>query len=128
MVVGELCMGDVVSPGTRVKPAEDPKVHFNLLVDTFCLAVRLGVIGGGEGEVIVQEFSKLFGKDGGELCTTIRDDLVVQPKPEIDFGEKEGCYPFSSDGFLGGAENYPLCKAMVNHNQERVLRLVLLQR
>ena len=34
--------------------------------------------------------------------------------------EKESCYPLSSDGFLGGAENYFLCKAMVNHNQKRV--------
>ena len=34
--------------------------------------------------------------------------------------EKEGGYPFSSDGFLSGAENYPLCKAMVNHDQQRI--------
>ena len=34
--------------------------------------------------------------------------------------EKESCYPFGSDGFLCGAENYPLCKAMVDHNQQGI--------
>ena len=32
----------------------------------------------------------------------------------------EGSYPFSSNCFLGGVENYLLCKAMVDHDQERV--------
>ena len=39
---------------------------------------------------------------------------------KVDFVEKEGGDPFCDDYFLGGAENYPLSKAMVNHNQERV--------
>ena len=39
VVVGEFCMRDFVSPGTRVRSAEDPKVSFNLLVDMFYLAV-----------------------------------------------------------------------------------------
>ena len=34
--------------------------------------------------------------------------------------EEEGSYPFGGDRFLGGAENYPLCKAMIDHDQERV--------
>ena len=34
--------------------------------------------------------------------------------------EKEGGYPLSGDCFLGRAENYPLSKAMVDHNQQRV--------
>ena len=34
--------------------------------------------------------------------------------------EEEDSYLLSSNGFLCGAENYPLCKAMVNHDQERV--------
>ena len=34
--------------------------------------------------------------------------------------EKEGSYSFSGDCFLGRAENYPLCKAMVDHNQQRI--------
>ena len=38
----------------------------------------------------------------------------------IDFVEEKGSYSFSGDGFLSGAENYPLSKAMVNHNQQGV--------
>ena len=34
--------------------------------------------------------------------------------------EKEGSHSFSGDHFLDGAENYPLCQAMVDHDQERV--------
>ena len=34
--------------------------------------------------------------------------------------EKEGSYPFCGDGFLSGAENYPLSKAMVDHDQQRI--------
>ena len=34
--------------------------------------------------------------------------------------EKEGGYSLSSDGFLCRAENYPLCKAMVDYNQQRI--------
>ena len=34
--------------------------------------------------------------------------------------EEEDSYPFGSDHFLSGAENYPLHKAMVNHNQQGI--------
>ena len=30
--------------------------------------------------------------------------------------EEESSYPLGDDGFLSGAENYPICKAMVDHN------------
>ena len=39
---------------------------------------------------------------------------------QIDFVEKEGSYPLSGDGFLCGAENYPLRKAMVDHDQQQI--------
>ena len=77
VVVGKLHMGDLISPGTWVGSTEDLEVCFNLLVDTFCFTIRLWMVGSGEGEVIVQEFSKLLGEDRGELQTSIRDDLVV---------------------------------------------------
>jgi len=34
--------------------------------------------------------------------------------------EEKGGDSFGSDSFLSGAENYPLSKAMVYHNQERI--------
>ena len=39
---------------------------------------------------------------------------------EVDFIEKEDGNPFCNNCFLGRTENYPLSKAMGDHNQERV--------
>ena len=62
VVVHKFGVGDLISPGTRVGSTEDPKVRFNLLVDTFCFAIGLWMVGGREGEVVVEEFSKLLSK------------------------------------------------------------------
>ena len=78
------------------------------------------MVGSGEGKIIVEEFPKFFGKGRGKLWTMIRDDLVVESKVEVDLVEKEGGNSFCSDCFLGGAENYPLSKPMVDHDQKRV--------
>ena len=120
VIVGEFGIRDFVCPGTRVGPAKDLKVCLNFLVNTFCFTVRLRVIGGGEGEVIIEELSKFLSEDGCELWTTIGDDFVIKSEVQVDFVEEEGGYPLSGDRFLGGAENYPLSKAMVDHNQQRV--------
>ena len=117
VVVGELRVGDLIGPGTRVRSAEDPEVHFDLLVNMLGFAIGLGVVCGGKGEVIVKEFAKFFGKDGGELGTSVRDNFVIKSEAQVDFVEEKGSYPFSSDHFLSGAEDYPLCKAMVDHDQ-----------
>ena len=55
-VVYEFYMRDLIGPRARVS-TEDPKVCFNLLVDTFCFAIRLRVVGSRKGEVIVKELS-----------------------------------------------------------------------
>ena len=34
--------------------------------------------------------------------------------------KEKGCNPLGGRCFLSRTENYPLCKAMVDHNQERV--------
>ena len=80
MVVGEFCMRDFIGPGMRVASTEDPKVSFNLLVDMFCLTVRLRVVDAGKGGIIIKEFAELFDKGGGKLRNTIRDDFVVESK------------------------------------------------
>ena len=48
----------------------------------------------------------------------IRDDLVIETKSFKDFGEEQGSNSRGVKGFLGRAENYPLSKPMVNHNQK----------
>ena len=62
MIVGIFCMGDFVSPGTGVAFTEDQKVYFNLLVNMCYFAIGLRVVGCGEREVIVEEFSEFFVK------------------------------------------------------------------
>ena len=100
VIVGKLSMRDLICPRTRVGPIEDLKIGFNLLVDTFSFTIGLRVIYGGEGEVIVKEFVKFSSEGGYKLRTLIRDDLVIEPKAEVDFVEKESCYSLGSDGFL----------------------------
>ena len=113
-------MRDFVGPGTWVASVKDPKVCFNLLVYTFCFTIRLRAVCSGEEQVVVEEFVEFFGKGGGELWTTVRDDLVIQSEAKVDFAEKEGSYLLGSDGFLDEAKNYPLCRAMVDQNQQGI--------
>ena len=51
--MSKLCVGDQFGPRCGIIAAEDAKVGFDFLVDLFHFAVRLWVIGGGEGEVVV---------------------------------------------------------------------------
>ena len=87
------------------------------MVYTFGFSIGLGVVGSGEGEVIVEEASKLLGEGRGELWSSIRDNFVVETKAKVNFIEEEGDNPFCSDSFLNGVENHPLCKPMVDHDQ-----------
>ena len=91
--MGEFHIEDLVSPGTRVGPTEDPKVCFNLLVDMFCFTVGLGMIDCGKGEVVIEEFFKFLGKGRGELWATIRDYFVIEPETEVYFVKKRGQLP-----------------------------------
>ena len=54
------------------------------------------------------------------MRAAIRDDFVEKAKAEEDFVEEKGGDPFSGDGFLGRAKNYPLSKPMVYHDHERI--------
>ena len=116
----KLCIGDFVSPGGRIRFIKDPQLGFDFLIDSFHFSIRLRVVGSGEEKVVVEEFSEFFGKGGGKLWTVIRDNLIIESKAEVDLVEKEGGNSFCGDCFLGGAENYPLSKLMVDHDQERV--------
>ena len=54
------------------------------------------------------------------MRAAIRDDFVEKSEAEEDFVEEKGSDPFSGDGFLSGAKNYPLSKPMVYHDHERI--------
>ena len=46
--------------------------------------------------------------------------LYIKSEAKVNFVGQVDNYPFSSDGFLSGAKNYPLHKAMVDHDQQRI--------
>ena len=55
--MGEFGKGDVLSPGSRVRAAEDPKISFYFLVHPFSFPVSLRVVSSGEGKFITKEFA-----------------------------------------------------------------------
>ena len=54
------------------------------------------------------------------MGSSIGDDFRVKTEAEKYFVEEEGGDSLSCDGFLCRAENHPLTKAVVHHDQERV--------
>jgi hypothetical protein len=50
----------------------------------------------------------------------VGDDFVEESEAKEDFVEEKGGNPLHGDGFLSGAKNHPLSKAMVDHDQERI--------
>ena len=73
--MGEFCMGNRISPYSWLVTAKDTEVGLNLLVYSFSLSVRLWVIGGREGKVVLEDASKFLGEFGGKLGSTIGDDF-----------------------------------------------------
>ena len=71
VVVGEFGEGNVLSPGSWVRAAEDPKISFYFLVNTFSFPISLRVIDGGEGKFVTEEFSQFLSENGGELWSSI---------------------------------------------------------
>ena len=58
----------------------------------------------------MSEFSEFASKGRGELRTSVRDNFV----------EEKGSNSLGSDGFLRWAKDYPLSKAMVDHDQKGI--------
>ena len=120
MIVGEFSKGNVLSPGSRVRATEDLKISFYFLVHMFSFPVSLRVIGSGEGKFITEEFAQFLSESGGELWSLIRDDLIIETESFENFGEEQGGNSSGVDGFLSRAENYPLSKSMVDHDQKGI--------
>ena len=68
------------------------------------------MVHGGQGEVVVEEFSKLLGKGRCELRAVIRDDLVIVPKVEVYFVEKRVATPSVVIIFLVGQRITPFVR------------------
>jgi hypothetical protein len=54
------------------------------------------------------------------LGASIRDNLVIESESPIDMFKEKFGYPFRCDCLQARDNNYPLTKAMVYHNHDRV--------
>ena len=53
VVVNKFGMSYQICPQGGVISIEDSKVCFNFLIDPFCFSLRLGMIGGRQGDIVV---------------------------------------------------------------------------
>jgi hypothetical protein len=120
VVVDKFCEGKVLDPCFRVGLAIDPQICFQFLIKTFGLSISLQMVGGRGCDGVIKELSKSFREFGDKLRATIGDDLVIKTKSSINVLEEKLGYPFRSDCFLAWSNNYPLHKAVVNHDHNRI--------
>ena len=69
----KLSSGKEVCSFLRVVGTEDVKVSFNFLIGLFRLSICLGVISGGEFDVILEEACEFSGEGRRELWSSVRD-------------------------------------------------------
>ena len=114
----KLGSGKEVHPFLRVVGIEDTKVCFNFLIDLFCVSVHLRVICSGEFDVIVEELCQFSGECRCELWTSVRYQGVVEAKVFEYVVEEMFGYSGHIYGFRARNENYPLHKAVVDHDHQ----------
>ena len=120
MVAYEFSHGNMINPCFRVGTTEDAEVGLHFLVESFCFSISLRVMGGIKGNLISKDVRKFFGEVCSELRTMIGYDFIKKSKVGIEFSENDGSNAIGSDSLLCRAENYPLTKSMVYHNQEGI--------
>jgi len=78
------------------------------------------MVGSGEGDVIFEKASQLLHKGRGKLWTAVWDYFVMETKVGEDMFEKQGGDTSGVNSFATRDENHPLCKPMVDHDQNGV--------
>ena len=79
------------------------------------------MIGGGEGDVVVKKASEFLCEGGSKLGSSIRDNSIVEAETGEDVLEKDLGDVCRGGSFVARAENYPLQKTMVYHDQNRII-------
>ena len=100
---------------------EQAEISFQFLVYPFRFSISLGVIGGGKGDVILEEAGKFSGEGGGKLWSSVGNYLGVEAEPREDIGEEKLGYSFGVNVFSAGAINYPLSEPMVYHDHDSIV-------
>jgi hypothetical protein len=120
VIMDEFCKGEVFDPCFRVGMTIDLEIRFQFLIEVFSLFIGLRMISCQWHNGVIKELGKGLREFGNELGTTIRDDLVIESELSINMLEEKFGYSFQGDRFQAWDNNYPLCKAMVCHNHDRI--------
>ena len=116
----EFSGGKELHPFSWVIGAEDAEISLEFLIGSFSLSVGLRVVGGGKSYVVVEETCKFPCEGRSELRTMIRDEGVVKTEVFEYEVKKQLGNPCSVNGLLTRCKNYPLSKAMVDHDHDRI--------
>ena len=107
-------------PFSRVIGAENTEIGFEFLIGSFSLSIGLRVIGSGESYVVVEETCKFLSEGRSKLWTTIRNEGVVKTEAFEYKVKKQLGNSCGVNGFVARCKNYPLCKALVDHDHYRI--------
>ena len=113
----EFGRGEEFSPFPRITGTEDPKIGFNFLIGLFGLPISLGVVSRGEADIIFKNTGEFASKGRGKLWAPVGDDGVIQAKAFEYIVKKELGNSICVDRLATRGKNYPLRKAMVDHDQ-----------
>ena len=78
------------------------------------------MIGSGESYVVVEEVCKFFSEGRSKLRTSVRDECIVKTEAFEYEVKKQLGNSCGVNGLLARCKNYPLHKAMVDHNHDRI--------
>ena len=79
------------------------------------------MVGCGEGDIVLEEVGQFSCEGQGKLWSSIGDHFGVETELRKNIGEEELGRSFGINVFCAGAVNYPLCKAMVYHDHDRII-------
>ena len=79
------------------------------------------MIGGREGDVILEEAGKFSGEGRGELWSSVGNYLGMEAESRENIGKEKLGYSFGVNIFSAGAINYPLSEPMVYHDHDCII-------
>ena len=91
------------------------------MVYSFSFSVSLRVIGGREGDIILEKASEFSSEGRGELWSSVGDYFGVEAESRENIGKEKLGYSFRVNSFSTGAINYPLREPMVDHDHDRII-------
>ena len=112
----EFCESKELGPLVGITGAEDTEVGFDFLIGSFGLSISLRVVRSGESNIVFEDSSKFLGKRRGELGSSVRNEGVVESEAFKYMIEKELGDTICINGLGTRDQDYPLRKAMVDHD------------